>query len=95
MKLAGDLSKRVKAGVLVAGRRWDLEMINGVTVRLPEENPGAAIDTLTRMQKEARVLDRDIMSIDLRARDRVAFRLTEEGVAAREALTQKLRKSGG
>lgn len=95
MKLAGDLSKRVKAGVLVAGRRWDLEMINGVTVRLPEENPGAAIDTLTRMQKEARILDRDIMSIDLRARDRVAFRLTEEGVAAREALTQKLRKSGG
>ena len=95
MKSLGDLSKRVKAGVLVAGRRWDLEMTNGVTVRLPEENPGAAIDALTRMQKEARVLDRDIMSIDLRARDRVAFRLTEEGVAAREATMHKLRKSGG
>lgn len=95
MKAAGDLSKRVKAGVLVAGRRWDLEMTNGVTVRLPEENPGAAIDALVRLQKEARVLDREIMSIDLRARDRVAFRLTEEGVAAREATTHKLRKSGG
>ena len=95
MKAAGELSKRVKAGVLVAGRRWDLEMTNGVTVRLPEENPGAAIDTLVRMQKEARVLDLDIMSIDLRARDRVAVRLTEEGVAAREASTHKPRRSGG
>jgi cell division protein FtsQ len=95
MKSAGDVSKRVKAGVLVAGRRWDLEMTNGVTVRLPEENPGAAIDALVRLQKEARVLDRDIMSIDLRARDRVAFRLTEEGVAARDASTHKPRRSGG
>lgn len=95
MKSAGELSKRVKAGVLVAGRRWDLEMTNGVTVRLPEANPGAAIDALVRMQNEARVLDRDIMSIDLRARDRVAFRLTEEGVAAREATMHKSRKSGG
>ena len=95
MKSAGDLSKRVKAGVLVAGRRWDIEMTNGVTVRLPEENPGAAVDALVRMQNEARILDRDIMSIDLRARDRVAFRLTEEGVAAREATAHKPRKSGG
>ena len=95
MKSAGDLSKRVKAGVLVAGRRWDIEMTNGVTVRLPEENPGAAVDALVRMQNEARILDRDIMSIDLRARDRVAFRLTEEGVAAREATMRKPRKSGG
>ena len=95
MKLAGDLSKRVKAGVLVAGRRWDIEMTNGVSVRLPEDNPAAAIDTLVRMQKEARILDRDILSIDLRTRDRVAFRLTEEGVAARQASTHQSRRSGG
>jgi cell division protein FtsQ len=95
MKLAGDLNTRVKAGVLVAGRRWDLEMTNGVTVRLPEDNPAAAVDTLVRMQKEARILDRDILSIDLRTFDRVAFRLTEEGVATREASTHKLRRSGG
>jgi cell division protein FtsQ len=91
-----DLAKRVKAGVLVAGRRWDIEMTNGVMVKLPEENPGAGVETLLRLQREARVLDRDVMSIDLRARDRVVVRLTEEAAAAREAgLAHKTKKSGG
>jgi cell division protein FtsQ len=33
----GDLAPRVKAGVLVAGRRWDIEMTNGVILKIPEE----------------------------------------------------------
>ncbi|MCC3246538.1 FtsQ-type POTRA domain-containing protein [Methylocystis sp. WRRC1] len=96
MKVAGDLAKRVKAGVLVAGRRWDLEMTNGVMVRLPEQNPFGALETLSRLQHEARVLDKDVMSIDLRMTDRVTVRLTEEGAASREAtLSRKSHKSGG
>jgi len=91
-----DLSQRVKAGVMVAGRRWDIEMTNGVIVKLPEENPGAGVETLKRLQREARILDRDVMSIDLRASDRVAVRLTEEAAAAREAgLPRKTKKTGG
>jgi cell division protein FtsQ len=92
----GDLASRIKAGVLVAGRRWDIEMTNGVMVKLPEENPGAAVETLLRLQREARVLDKDVMSIDVRAQDRVVVRLTEEAAAAREAgLAHKSKKSGG
>ncbi|MGJ0509911.1 MAG: cell division protein FtsQ/DivIB [Methylocystis sp.] len=96
LKIAGDLSRRVKAGVLVASRRWDLDMTNGVLVKLPEENPGRALQTLLRLQHEARILDKDIMSIDLREPDRVAVRLTEEAAAAREAaLPRKTKKTGG
>ncbi len=92
----GDLAPRVKAGVLVSGRRWDLDMTNGMLVKLPEENPGRAVVTLVRLQREARILDKDAMSIDLRAQDRVAVRLTEEGAATREAaLPHKTRKAGG
>lgn len=92
----GDLAQRVKAGVLVAGRRWNLDMTNGVQVKLPEEDPGRAVGTLLRLQREARILDKDIMSIDLRETDRVAVRLTEEAAAAREAgLSRKTKKAGG
>ncbi len=92
----GDLAQRVKAGVLVSGRRWDLDMTNGMLIRLPEENPGRAVATLLRLQRESRILEKDVMSIDLRAPDRVAVRLTEEAVAAREAaLPHKSKKTGG
>lgn len=96
MKGLGDLAQRVKAGVLVSGRRWDLDMTNGMLVKLPEEDPARAIATLMRLQREARILDKDLMSIDLRAPDRVAVRLTEEAAAAREAgLPHKTKKTGG
>lgn len=92
----GDLAQRVKAGVLVSGRRWDLDMTNGMLVKLPEENPGRAVATLLRLQREARILDKDVMFIDLRAPDRVAVRLTEEAAAAREAAApHKTKKTGG
>lgn len=95
MKSMGDLAHRVKAGVRVADRRWDLDMTNGVTVRLSEQDPAASIALLLRLQHESRILDKDILSIDLRSRDRVAVRLTEEGLAAHEALTHKPHKGGG
>lgn len=96
LKTTGDLSRRVKAGVLVAGRRWDFEMTNGVQVKLPEDDPGRAILMLLRLQHDARILDKDIMSVDLRETDRVAVRLTEEAAAAREAaLPHKTKKTGG
>ncbi|RTL85336.1 MAG: FtsQ-type POTRA domain-containing protein [Hyphomicrobiales bacterium] len=92
----GDLAQRVKAGVLVSGRRWDLDMTNGMLIKLPEENPARAVGTLLRLQREARILEKDVMSIDLRAPDRVAVRLTEEAAAAREAaLPHKSKKTGG
>jgi cell division protein FtsQ len=92
----GDIAPRIKAGVLVAGRRWDIEMTNGVMVKLPEQNPGPALEALMRLQREARVLDKDIMSIDLRSSDRVVVRLTEEAAATREAgFAHKSKKSGG
>lgn len=93
---AGDLAHRIKAGVLVAKRRWNFEMTNGVTVKLPEVNPSGALEALARLQREARILDKDVMFIDLRIPDRASVRLTEEAAAAREAqLAPRKSKSGG
>ncbi len=95
LKDLGDLSTRVRAGALVSGRRWSLIMTNGVEVKLPEVDPGAAVGLLVRLQRESRILDKDIRSIDLRLPDRVAVRLTEQGAETRENATKrKVSKAG-
>ena len=82
---ASELGPRIRAGVLVANRRWNLKMASGVDVMLPEINPQAAVATLVRLQRESRVLDRDVISLDLRQEGRMFARLTEEAAAARVA----------
>ena len=91
----GDLSTRVRAGALVSGRRWSLIMTNGVEVKLPEVDPGAAVGLLVRLQRETRVLDKDIRSIDLRLADRIAVRLTEQGAESRENAAKRKAPKGG
>jgi cell division protein FtsQ len=91
----GDLASRVKAGVYIAGRRWTLDMKNGVQVKLPEQGAFEAVATLARLQREARILDKDILTIDLRTPGRIAVRLTDEGAATRAgAQSRKPVKSG-
>jgi cell division protein FtsQ len=82
---AGELGPKIRAGVLIANRRWNLKMTSGVEVMLPEINPLAAVATLVRLQRESRVLDRDVLSLDLRLQGRMFARLTEEAAAARVA----------
>jgi cell division protein FtsQ len=85
MNAAGDLGPRIKAGVLIAGRRWTLDMTNGVSVKLPDQDPQGALANLARLQRETHILDKDILWIDLRTPGKVAVRLTEEGLASRAA----------
>lgn len=82
---AGELGPKIRAGVLIANRRWNLKMTSGVEVMLPEINPLAAVATLVRLQRESRALDRDVLSLDLRLEGRMFARLTEEAAAARAA----------
>ncbi|TDX63191.1 cell division protein FtsQ [Methylosinus sp. sav-2] len=95
LEAAGDLKSRVRAGILVSGRRWSLDMTNGVEVKLPEQDPEAALAVLQRLQREARILDKDVISIDLRAPGRVAARLSEEAAAARAAASSRGSHKGG
>ena len=82
---ANELRPKIKAGILVSDRRWDLVMTNGMIVKLPEVNPQAAMTTLVRLQREDRVLERAALSLDLRVEGRMFVRLTEEAAAARVA----------
>jgi cell division protein FtsQ len=83
LEAAGALKSRIRAGSLVSGRRWTLKMQNGTDVRLPEIGATEAVTRLVRLEREHRILDKDVIAIDLRMRDRVVVRLTEEAAAAR------------
>jgi cell division protein FtsQ len=91
-----EFRSEIRAGVLVSERRWNLKLNNGVEVKLPEKEPADALRQLIKLNKEARVLSKDIISIDLRVDGRAAFRLTEESAAARiEDFAKRLPKIRG
>lgn len=97
LEQAGPMASRIRAGSLIAGRRWNLKLDNGMDVRLPEIDPAAAVKRLAGLEADMHLLDKDLLAIDLRQPDRVVMRLTEEAAAARaEQLKSKAKpKKGG
>ena len=75
--IAGQKAVQARLAALerVAGRRWDLLLSGGVTVRLPEDGWERQLTELERLIVEKGVLERDIESIDLRYPDNYVFRL--------------------
>lgn len=71
------VESRVRAAVLVAGRRWNLVLDNGLEVKLPESNMEQALSRMAMLQSDNELLDRDIQTIDLRIAGRMAVRLPE------------------
>jgi cell division protein FtsQ len=84
-----ELKSRVKAQMLIAGRRWDIRLDNGVTIQLPEGDPAQALKELAQMDSATGLLSKDIELVDLRVPDRVVVRLTETGMSVREAELKK------
>ncbi len=78
-----DIAKRVKAAVLVADRRWNLHLNDGIEVLLPQTAPDRALKTLVELDRDKKLLARDIVAVDLRLADRVTVRLSDAAAAAR------------
>lgn len=77
-----ELRPRVEAGVLVDQRRWNLKLKSGLEIKLPEVDPRSAIATLLRLQRQSRLLERDVLALDFRVPGRMFVRLSEEAAAA-------------
>ena len=86
-----EIRDQVRASVLVAERRWNLRLKNGIDVRLPETGLAQAIDTLLALDREKSLLSRDITAIDLRLPDRVTVRLSDAAAKAREETVKALK----
>jgi cell division protein FtsQ len=91
-----ELQSQIRAGTLVAGRRWNLKLLNGVDLLLPEEGAAEALKAFWAIEKDAKVTDRAVLAVDLRLKDRITLRLTEEAAASHaETITARIKKSGG
>ena len=66
---------RIESATRVSGRRWDMRLRGGLTVRLPEEDLAGAWDLLATLATDHRLLERDVIAIDLRVKDRFAVTL--------------------
>lgn len=77
-----DLKRRVRAAVWVGNRRWNLRLDNGIDIRLPEDDPGAAWARLAALERRHGLLSRDIQFVDLRQPDRLIMRMSK-GAATR------------
>src|SRR6201987_5942837 len=58
-----DIRSALRASVLVAERRWNLRLTNGLDVRLPENDLQVALDRLVKLDRDKNLLSRDIGSI--------------------------------
>jgi cell division protein FtsQ len=78
------IAGQVDASVLVAERRWNLHLKNGLEILLPEDQPERALQTLANLDRDKKLLSRDIVVVDLRLTDRVTVRQSDAAFAVRD-----------
>jgi cell division protein FtsQ len=85
-----------KAAIFVGERRWNLRLKDGLDIRLPENDVGNALASLSKLDKEDRLFSRDIVAVDMRLPDRLTVQLSEDAAKAREELfkAKKPKKAG-
>jgi cell division protein FtsQ len=85
-----------KAAIFVGERRWNLRLKDGLDVRLPENDVGNALASLSTLDKEEKLFSRDIVAIDMRLPNRLTVQLSDDAAKAREDLfkDKKPKKAG-
>ena len=86
-----------KAAVFVGERRWNLRLKDGLDIKLPENEVGNALASLSKLDKDERLFSRDIVAVDMRLPDRLTVQLSDDAAKAREDLfkDKKAKKKAG
>jgi cell division protein FtsQ len=88
-----EIAQATESSVLVAERRWNLHLKSGVEILLPENGPEQALRALVELDRNKRLLSRDITIVDLRLPDRITVRQSDAAAAAREQALKDLEKA--
>ena len=64
-----NLFHHVWAISYIGKRRWDIHLISGIKIKLPEKEPAAAWSKLAEIDRKNSIISRNILSIDLRVKD--------------------------
>lgn len=85
LRATGPVEDRVRGLVRVGERRWDLVLDHNQRILLPENDPLSALEQVMALHQAQDLLDRSVVLVDYRNRDRPILRLTQD---ARENLRQ-------
>lgn len=66
-----EIAKHIKGAEWIGGRRWDLITTKGTRILLPAQDIGFALSRLAKSQNEKNILNRNLLSVDLRGADRI------------------------
>jgi cell division protein FtsQ len=78
---SGPLAPRVRGLVRMGERRWDLVLDRDQRVLLPEQNPVQALERLLALDHVQDVMNRDVLTVDLRSDHRPTLRLSPHALA--------------
>jgi cell division protein FtsQ len=78
-----SLKPLVRAGNWIGQRHWELQLRNGLTVKLPEVDPAAALARFAVLMRDYKLAEKAIILVDLRLPDRIVFRMTQEAADQR------------
>jgi cell division protein FtsQ len=99
LKAYPNIGEKVNSAVRVSERRWDLHLPPKITVRLPETDVDKALRRLSTLISEEKILDRNILAIDLRVPDRFvlepAIGATKTSEPAADAAKKPVISTGG
>ena len=87
------IARLTEASVLVAERRWNLRLKDGLEIMLPENETEQALRILVDLDRKAKILSRDIVAVDLRLPDRVTVRQSDAAAAARDQALKDAEKT--
>lgn len=73
------LKAQTVAAIRVGDRRWNLRLVSGLEIMLPDAAIEAALDSFVKLDESRDLLNRDIAAVDLRLLDRITVRLRDNG----------------
>jgi cell division protein FtsQ len=87
-----ELVPRVRAGVLISERRWNVVLAEAVEIMLPEHDAAAALARVAEIDAASQLLSRDIAAVDLRLPGELVVRLSEPASLARQEAIKEREK---
>jgi cell division protein FtsQ len=70
-----------------------LHLKGGIEVLLPESRPDQALRALVDLDRDKKLLSRDIVDVDMRLADRVTVRQSDAAAAARQQVLKEAEKA--
>lgn len=71
-----ELAREITAATWIANRRWNLTLRNNIVIKLPANDPGLALSAFAQLNDRDKILDRDIITVDLRLPKQVILQPT-------------------